>query len=185
MRRTSIALVMSLLGLAPAVAAQALNEEYSAVALSAGGPVSDPVAAQLQIAVDRISTDDERRQFMDALTKGQDAAIQTLQRLPPVGSVRTPGTLRWAIRYSQITEEDGRRRIFLVTDRPLSFAEIAEQSRTIKYPFTVIELFVDKNGEGAGNLHQAVRIQALGRRRVLGLENYATAPVKLTEVKRR
>jgi hypothetical protein len=166
-------------------AAQQPREEYSAIAVSAGGPLSNPVAGRLLIDVERLSTDEERQRFIDALTKSQDVALETLQRLPPVGSVRTPGTLRWAIRYAQATEEDGRRRIFLITDRPLSFDEVAGQPRTVKYPFAVIELFVDKQGEGEGNFHQAVRIQALGKRRVLGIENYTTAPVTLTEVERR
>ena len=184
MWRVSLIVLASLLGLTP-VSAQGGRETYSAIAVSAGGPLSNPVAGQLLIDVERLSTDEERERFMAALTKGQDAALETLQRLPPVGAVRTPGTLRWAIRYAQATEEDGRRRIFLITDRPLSFAEVAEQLRTIKYPFTAIELFVDARGEGEGNLHQAVRIQALGKRRVLGIENYTTAPVRLTEVERR
>jgi hypothetical protein len=184
MRHIALVVLVGVIGLVSA-AAQAVNERYSAIAVSAGGPLSSPVAGQLLIDVDRLSTDEERQRFMDALTKSQDTALETLQRLPPVGSVRTPGTLRWAVRYAQATEEDGRRRIFLITDRPLSFAEVAGQPRTVKYPFVVLELFVDAKGKGEGNFHQAARIQALGKRRVLGIENYTTAPVKLTEVERR
>ena len=160
--------------------------EFSAVALSAGGPVSNPVAAQLLITVDRPSTAAERDQFLAALTQSQEAALEVLKRLPPVGSARTPGSLRWAMRYAQIEpRDDGGRDIILVTDRPMSFAEAVEQPITTRYPFTVIQLHVNASGAGEGSLHQAVSIRPLHREKpIIGLENYTVAPVRLTQVKR-
>ena len=165
--------------------AQENRLEYSAVAISAGGPVSDPVAGQLQIVVERPSSEAERKKFLEALRKDQEAGLDVLKRLPPVGSVRAPGNLRWAMRYAHVVErQDGGRDIFLVTDRPMSFAESVEQPRTTRYPFTVIELHVNAKGEGEGSLHQAVRLLTLHREiDRIGLENYTVDPVKLTQVR--
>lgn len=168
------------------VQAQQDNEtlEFSAVAISAGGPLSSPVTAQLEIAITRWSTEAERKQLIAALAKGQEQGLDVLARLEPVGSVRTPGNLRWALRYAeQARTEDGGREIFLATDRPMSFSEIAQQPRTTRYPFTVIQLDVNAQGEGQGELLQAVRVRATDDGRIVTLENYTVSPVSLTQVK--
>jgi hypothetical protein len=57
------------------------------------------------------------------------------------------------IRYaSQRSEAEGGRRIVLALDRYLSFWEVANRPRTIDYPFTFVEIKIDKNGEGEGKL---------------------------------
>jgi hypothetical protein len=84
-----------------------------------------------------------------------------------------------------VTHEDGGRRIFLATDRPMGFAELIEQPRTTAYPFTVIQLDVNVQGEGEGKLSQAVKVQASKDGRILTLENYTVEPVTLTQVKPR
>jgi hypothetical protein len=52
---------------------------------------------------------------------------------------------------------DGGRRIVLATDRPIRFWEAWHQSRTLDYPFTVIELRMDSDGTGEGKLALASR----------------------------
>ena len=54
--------------------------------------------------------------------------------------------------------EDGGRRIVLVTDRPISFWEAANQPRSIDYPFTLIELRLNRDGEGEGKMSIATKI---------------------------
>ena len=159
--------------------------EFSAVAISAGGPLSSPVTAQLDIVIDRWSTEQERAQLMDALIQGQDTAVDVLARFEPVGSVRTRGNLRWALRFAQQTpQEGGAQRISLVTDRPMSFSEIAQQPRTVAYPFTIIELAVNETGDGEGKLSQAVKMRFSEDGRFLTIENYTVEPVDLRQVRR-
>ena len=40
----------------------------------------------------------------------------------------------------------------LATDRPISFWEATHQPRTIDYPFTVIQMELDREGHGKGTL---------------------------------
>ena len=48
-----------------------------------------------------------------------------------VGSIRTPQTLAWDLRYArQFKLHEGGRRIVLVTDRPIGFREAANSTRT-------------------------------------------------------
>lgn len=47
----------------------------------------------------------------------------------------------------------GGRRIFLATDRPISYREAVNQPRVVNYPFTFIEptfIELEMNGEGEG-----------------------------------
>jgi hypothetical protein len=192
MFRHALVIALIALVLAPLAAAQVgttgpgAREEFTAVAISSGGIRSAPVAANLDIVIERWSTDADRDRLMEALKKGQDAALDVMRDLPRVGSIRTPGNLAWDLHYShQMPGEDGGRRIFLATDRPMSFAEIVTRPLLNQYPFTFIELRLNDDGEGEGKLTRATRVIASDDGRFVHLENYETQPVDLTQVKRR
>jgi hypothetical protein len=160
------------------------REEFTAVALSAGGPRSNPIATPVDIVIERWSSAADRQRLLQALARGQSAMLETLRDLSRVGFIRTPGTLGWPLHYAhQIRGEDGSRRIFLATDRPISVWEAINQPRTIDYPFTFIELRVNANGEGEGKLALATRVIASDDGRFVELEHWDTQPVALTQVK--
>ena len=82
-------------------------------------------------------------------TKGADAALETLRSMKPVGRISTPGNLAYNLHYAyQEPMPDGGRRIFLATDRPISFWEAVNQPRVSNYPFTFIELQMNGKGQG-------------------------------------
>ena len=162
------------------------REEFSAVALSAGGPRTEPIATQLIITIERWSTEAERQRLLSALGKGQNAMLEVLRDLPRVGSIRQPGNLGWDLHYAhQVPAEDGGRRIFLATDRPISIWETLTNARTIDYPFTFIELHVNRYGEGEGKLTRATKIIASEDGRFVQMENWEHEPIALTQVKKR
>ena len=80
--------------------------------------------------------------------------------------------------------EDGGERIVLATDRRIGFWEASRQPRSIDYPFTVIELRMNNDGEGVGKMSLATKITADKDRTTVTLENYDTQPVLLQSVKR-
>jgi hypothetical protein len=161
------------------------REAFTAVALSTGGPRTSPVAAQLEIVIERWSTDAERQRLLDALPRGQDAMLETLRDLPKTGYIRNPPALAWDLHYAHaVPRDEGGRRIFLATDRPIGIWEAIHRPRLIEYPFTFIELRVDEEGDGEGKLSRATKIIASRDGRVVELERYATQPVDLTEVRR-
>jgi hypothetical protein len=188
----AFSLALLLLTFMPHVAAQvgtsgdARREAFEAVAVSGGGPLTRPVATNLRILIDRWSTESERQRLFETLPKGQDAALETLRDLRPVGRIFAPGQLGWDLHYAhQVRGEDGSRRIFLATDRPIGIWEAINRPRTIDYPFTFIELRLNPGGEGKGEgkLSRATRIVSSGDGKYLQLENYGEQPVDLTEVR--
>jgi hypothetical protein len=108
--------------------------------------------------------------------------MDELSDMKPVGTIRTPDSLAYDLRYAhQRPGEDGGRQIVLATDRPIGFWEAAHQPRTIQYPFTVIQMQIGADGHGKGTLSYATKITAHGN--TIELENFATQPVMLTDIK--
>jgi hypothetical protein len=155
------------------------REEFSAAAI-----VNDNLgsgAGRVIMRVTRWSTEAERSRLASTLPKGNDALLEVLRDMKSVGTMRTPDSLGYDLRYAhQEPAEDGGRRIVLATDRPIGFWEAANRPRTIDYPFTVIQMQIDKNGEGKGTMSYATRIIPRGNN--IELENFTTSPVMLTQI---
>jgi hypothetical protein len=158
------------------------REEFSAAAivnnnLGAG-------AGRVIMRVNRWSSEAERGLLTKALMRSPGELLDVLQDQKSVGTIRTPDSLGYDLRYAhQEPGEDGGRRIVLATDRPISFWEARNQPRTIDYPFTVIQMNINRDGEGSGTMSFATKIQARGN--TIELENFATSPVMLTKIEAR
>ena len=156
-------------------------EEFNATAIVNNNLGSG--AGMVLIRVTRWSTDAETMRLLSTLkSKGPEKLLDELKDMKSVGTIRTPDTLAYDLRYSHESKgEDGGRQIVLATDRPIGFWEQARQPRTIQYPFTVVQMHFDGDGRGQGTLSYATKITAHGNR--IELENYATQPVMLTEIR--
>jgi hypothetical protein len=156
-------------------------EEFTAVAIKNNNLGSG--AGTVLIKVTRWSTEAERSRLLQALkTKGQDKLLDELQGMKSVGTIRTPDSLAYDLRYAhQQPGEDGGRQIVLATDRPIGFWEAANRPRTIQYPFTVIQMQMSGDGTGKGTLSYAAKVVA--RKNVIELEDFATRPIMLTDIR--
>jgi hypothetical protein len=163
----------------------ALPLRLTAVAIGTGGVFTPGVASQVDIQVTRWSGADETTKLLAVLKeKGPEALLDALQDTKPVGTIRTPGNLAYDLRYAQQEMVgDGIQRIVLITDRPVSMWEAVNRPRTIDYPFTFIELRLNKAGEGEGKLNLATRIDVSRSGRMVQLENYDSQPIMLKEVR--
>ena len=163
----------------------ALPERFTAVAVSAGGPRSAAGIERVDITIERWSTPGQTERLITVLKeKGEAALVEALTDMQPVGTIQTPGSLGYDLRYA--TEEplpDGGRRIFIATNRPISYWEAVNRPRSIDYPFTYIELRVDAQGRGEGKLALATHIAVSRRGKVIELVNYASQPVQLNQVR--
>lgn len=142
-------------------------------------------AGTVLIDVNRWSSEAERAALVNALLKkGPEALLAELQDKRPTGTIRTPDSLAYDLRFAhQVPGEDGGRRIVLATDRPIGFWEASARPRTLDYPFTVIQMQIGRDGKGKGTLSYATKIVARGN--TIELENFATSPVMLTEIQSR
>ena len=158
------------------------GERFSAVAVDLDRGSQTP----LQIVVDRWSSEAERQRLTDVLlNKGPEKLLDALQDAPKVGYIRTTTSLGWDLHFaSHVPGEDGGERIVIATDRPMSFGELWNQSRSVDYPFTIVEMRVDKSGEGDGTLSLATKVIPDKMNNIVTLENYGTQRIRLQQVKR-
>lgn len=145
------------------------------------------------INVNQWSTEAERDRLIDSmLNKGSDDLLRELQKAPVKGRFRIPGKRRpdphnlalgLDIRYARQTPlAEGGRRIFLAMDRYIGFQEARNQPRTMDYPFTLIEIRIDRNGKGEGKMSIATKIKFDKKEKTIELENYSSEPVRLNNV---
>jgi hypothetical protein len=140
----------------------------------------------VEIVVERWSSDKDRDKLMSVLLeKGPDKLLGILQDMPRMGYFRAPGNLGIDIHFARrVPQAEGGERVVLVTDRRIGFWEASNQPRSIDYPFTVIELRLNRDGEGEGKMSLATKIIPDKENNIVTLENYDIQPVMLNNVKR-
>jgi hypothetical protein len=160
-------------------------EEYHATAVNTSVDVAAPSLFELEIRLDRYTTAAERETIETAFQKrGQEGLLAALQKAPSIGIFRVPGNLSWDIRYAfHQMGRDNRKRIYLITDRNVSFAEAAARPRSMDYPFTVIEMRVDDSGFGDGQVMVAASIGF--ERNGMVIEEFLDRPIRLTKVRKK
>jgi hypothetical protein len=150
--------------------------------------------ARLEIRITRWSTAAQRERLLGiAIEKGQDALLRELQKMPDHGRISIPGwvgpdphnaRLGWTLRYASVTPgEDGGHRIGIATDRYIGMWEARNRPRTIDYPFSLIEIRLDPSGRGVGKMAVATKIEFDKKKQQMVLENYASEPVRLNEIR--
>jgi hypothetical protein len=175
-------------GLTSSAAARQTNgeaERFTAFAVNMGTP-GRPGAQTVEIQVERWSSDEEREKLLTALREqGPDKLLDTLQKLPRVGYIRTPNSIGYDLHYArkgQLPEQA--ERIIIATDRRIGFWEAANRPRSIDYPFTLIEMRIKPNGDGEGKMSLATKITTEDDGKTIVLENYQSQPTLLTSIKR-
>ena len=138
-------------------------EKYTAFAVDISNTSPGARTSPVDITINRWSTDAEREQLLSVFRdKGQDALLEALQKLPVVGYINTPGSLRYDLHF-----------IWEAVNRP----------RTIDYPFTLIQLQLDKDGNGVGKASIYTKITQ-AKDGTIELENFSSQPVNLNQIRK-
>ena len=157
-------------------------ERYTASAFN----LNNGRTGTIDITINRWSTDKQRDALMAVVVeKGPEKLLDALQDMPAMGHFGAPGNLSWDIHFARkMPLADGGERVVLITDRRINFWEARNQPRSIDYPFTVIELHLNRDGEGEGKMSIATKVIYDKKENMITLENFQTTPVQLTNVKR-
>ena len=186
--RTLATVFMAILALAAGalVVKAAALERYVAMAVNLGGSPGPTGAGTVEITIDRWSTDAQRDELRKALIeKGPEKLLDTLQKMPRVGYIRTPNSIGYDLHYARkMPMDEGGDQIILATDRYIGFWEASHRPRTVDYPFTLIEMRVGKDGVGEGKMSLFTKIVYDKKKNQIVLEDYGSQPVLLTQVRR-
>jgi hypothetical protein len=186
-RNTLMALFAGLLACALAVGAAEPVARLDAYALNMG-TVGRKGGKMVQVTIERWSTDEERDALRDALIeKGPGALMDALQKIKPrAGFINESGRLGWDIQFARQQDlPSGGRRIIFATDRPMSFGELSNQTRSSDYDFMLCEIRLTPDGKGVGKLAVAAKISWNRDTRTVEIENYSSEPVRLESVQDR
>lgn len=155
-----------------------------------------PEGTDLRINILNWSGDAEREAVIDVLTSaeaeaGGESDLEALLELPTHGSVWPGGSsLGYSVKYAhRATTADGGERLTFVTGRRLGkfgrdpWTPAGTPDGALR-PFTVIEIRLDANGDGAGTMSPAADVAFDAATHTAGLVNYEDAPTLLEAAKR-
>lgn len=116
--------------------------------------------------------------------KGQNGLLSAIGDQKDKGRISPTGSVGTGVRVVRIRPlPNGGQHIVLVTDRPLSFGEVYNNTRSRDYPFTIVVLNVDQNGKGTGSLAPLCEI-TFNKKNEIQIENFGQKPFCLVNVRR-
>lgn len=174
---------------------QDMKETYEAFAVQMGGGAQG-ASGTIEINITRWSSNDERIMLLSTLKeKGHDEFMDALRDQEETGFVQGHGRLARAsafpstrLRGAWQYIHDSKRTVVLVTDRPIGMREAASASRSRDYDTSVLIMefpSVDKDAEGSGTLHLALKVRYDEENDRLDLEELGQQSTRLTKIKRR
>lgn len=159
-------------------------EVYSATIAGVETP-EEPRRGDIRVIIERWSTEEERQALVQAYDqKGPAGLLSALRETKRLGTLRTSKNFDWDLHYAvQVPTADGGRRIIVATDRRVDAWEVDREGKT-DYPFTLIELSVDKDGNGEGRASAASKIGRSEDGARIELEHYSADPLRLLNVRK-
>jgi hypothetical protein len=184
--RLLIAVSLVVAGLSVSSAAQTEKpkaEQFSATVYPQAGLFAGRTT-DINIYVNGYTPDDEATQLRELLrTKGSDAVLSAVEKMKEKGRVAVVGTTGWGIPViRQHPTNDGGRRLVFFGNRPLSFFEVRNDTRSRDYAFGLMILNVNGQGQGDGLLYPACKVR-FNKQGELEVENFGIAPAKVVNVR--
>jgi hypothetical protein len=193
-RTVSLGAAMALiLGFAVSMSVSALPAEeevlplnLTAVAANIGarGPHGQ---TRIDINVTRWSSDEERVALLEALKDPASRSLpDALRDQESTGRLRQIQGLGHDLRYARmIPTEDGGMVVILASDRRIAFAEAARNTRSMDNNVSLVQLTLDADGNGEGQLLVGAEMVWNEEKNQLTIESLSSEPVRLGSIKRR
>ena len=161
--------------------AQQKRESYAAVIVGTGGRIGGRTV-NLNINIDTYTTDQQVQEYLVQLREeGQDALRTTLEKVK-VGRIAPVATTGTDLSIARVFQTEEGKVIRLVTPRPVPFLEAYRHGRSMDYPFTIMELRLDKEGKGEGSIMGGAKLSFNEEGR-LDIESYGNQYAKLVNVR--
>jgi hypothetical protein len=132
-----------------------LRELYQAQAMGQGTQMGQTF--NVTVHIQEYSTPEERQALVDAFTKaGSQGLYNALGKMPAKGRIAITGTLGYDISFARKLPAEEGFKVRVLTNRPITFGEAWESSRSMDYNLSILELNINKEtGKGTGTLMPA------------------------------
>jgi len=177
-RATIFSLLLLLAGIGTTVKAQG---RMTIQATATGTSTQMGKLVNVNIYIEQFSTVEDRSSLIEAFKKsGQDGMVKVLEDMKPKGRIRfASGGVGNDIKYIIELPSDKARRLRLVTDRTLAFAELYQGTRSSDYTVGAIDLELTPDGKGSGTVLPACKLTVNKKKQQVEIETYQN-PWKLS-----
>jgi hypothetical protein len=139
----------------------------------------------VNINIDQYSTEADRQALIDAFQKnGSKGLSSALQKMSRKGSLAVTGTVGYDIAFARRVSTPGGYRVRILTNRPVSFRELENGSRSEDYDLSFVELNInDQPSKSTGILLPAVQFKVDKKTKEIIAVDYRN-PWKLQNIRR-
>jgi hypothetical protein len=135
------------------------------------------------LTVNSYTPENEVAGILSALEKGgQDELLRALGR-EKRGTLQIGSRLGRDVQAVWVTRTEEGRKISALSERWKGFGELRRGARSLDYPLTYIEIFIEEDGgKGDGTLIPAAKVRSRGGNNI-EIENFGIYPARLTNIK--
>lgn len=184
-------LLAAVVNVLPAHAQSAARETYTGTVVSFGSGVNTrTTTGTFTLTIDQRTSDERTQRLLGLLQEdNQNELLREVGR-EDVGSFSINGRIGPRVNVVRETMVDGQMRIFAVFERWKQFGELRGGSRSLDYPFGVLEIYINpKTGSGSGTYVAAARVRWRKDKKSgqdqIEIEDFGTFPAKLMGVQQR
>ena len=161
-----------------------LPVQYAATAIGQAGAAAGK-SFGLTIHVQELTSDGQVDELAATLKhKGPDGLESAMEDIKDKGRVAPTGSVGTGMRFVRIhPTKNGGQHIVMATNRPISFPELYNSTRSRDYKFGIVVLDVDKDGKGTGSFAPLCKIK-FNKKNELEIEHYGQKPFRLANVYR-
>jgi hypothetical protein len=135
------------------------------------------------LTVNAYTPDSEVTRLLSTLQQGgQDGLMKVLGK-EKSGTLQIGTNLARDVQAVWVTQTDEGRKLCALSERWLGIGELRRGARSVDYPLTYIEIFIEEDGgKSEGSLIPAARVRSKGGNNI-EIENFGIYPARLTNIK--
>ena len=155
---------------------------YSGVAIGTGGSVGGKTV-QFDFRINEYTTDEEVQKFAQLVKeKGTDALRRALEK-EDKGRINAVGSTGNQIAVARKRQQGPDTIITIVTARIMPFGELYNNGRSTDYPFGFLQVKLNAQGEGVGQIMAAAKIRFDKKKGKYEIESYGNQYINATNVR--
>lgn len=184
-------LLAALAHVSPAEGQNAARETYTGTVVSFGSGLNTrTTTGTFTLTIDRRTSDERTQRLLGLLQEDDQNELLREVAREDVGSFSINGRIGPRVNVVRETMVNGQMRIFAVFERWKQFGELRGGSRSLDYPFGVLEIYINpKTGSGSGTYVAAARVRWRKDKKSgqdqIEIEDFGTFPAKLMGVQQR
>ena len=132
-------------------------EQYSATWIVTGGSAGG-TSVPIDIHITRYNTNAEIGEYASLLAKSGGPALRSALEKQDVGQFSPVGRVGTTLCVARKLVDGNTTVVRVLTLRNITFEELRNNGRSVDYPYTMLEMKLDKDGKGTGSAIRAAKI---------------------------